>query len=436
MHLRSAWDRVRGSRLLRWVVALLAVVLVIEYIVLPQLGGAGNVAGALVRLPPVLLLVALVLQAMSQASYSLLTRAVLLGDARPGFFTLLRIDLCDLAINNTVPGGGATAAAARFRLLTLCGVQSQNALSAATIQVVGSNLVLAGLFAVGLLAGHGGGSGGRYLSVAGTVVLVLLGLSLICLVILERHLGAAVRAARAAARAVRVIKQNSAEQFVRTIAAEVHLFRTEPRRLGAAVLLASLRYLLSAACLWVLVAAYGHVLNPGELLLAYSLANLVALAPLTPGGLGLVEAVMVPMLVGFGAPNHVAVLGVLSWRIVQFWLPIPLGGLSYLSLRLGALRRQAARNHRSGPAPKTPEPEGSAPKKPAPKKEGSAPKTPEPEGSAPNSPAPNSPAPNAPAPNTPAPNSPAPKKEGSVPKKPGPRTAAAGHRSRGRRRAA
>lgn len=361
LHLRAAWARVRGSRLIRWVAALLAVVLVIEYIVLPQLVGSGNVAAALLRLPPVLVLFALALQALSQASYSLLTRAVLLGDERPGFFTLLRIDLCDLAINNTVPGGGATAAAARFRLLALCGVQSQNALSAATIQVVGSNLVLAGLFAVGLLAGHGGGGGGRYLSVAGTVVLVLLGISLIGLVVLDRQLNAAVRAARAAARAVRVIKQDSAEQFVRTIAAEVHLFRAEPRRLGAAVLLAATRYLLSAACLWVFVAAYGHVLDPGELLLAYSLANLVALAPLTPGGLGLVEGILVPMLVSFGAPDHVAVLGVLSWRIAQFWLPIPLGGLSYVSLRLGILRRTAAGKRVSQRTARKPPPRTAAP---------------------------------------------------------------------------
>ena len=341
LHLRSAWRRVRNSRLLRWTVVILAVVLLFEYVVLPQLVGSDGVFTAVVKLSPVLLLIALLLQTASQASYSLLTRAVLLGDARPGFFTLFRIDLCDLAINNTVPGGGATAAAARFKLLTRCGVRSQDALSAATIQVVGANLVLAALFAAGLLAARGGNAGGRYLGVAGAVVLVLLVVALVVLAVLDRHLAAAVRAARAAARAVRLIKQDAAEQFVRTIAAEVGMFRTEPRRLGAAVLLAALRYLLSAACLWTFVAAYGYVLDPWELLLAYSLANLVALAPLTPGGLGLVEGVLVPMLAGFGAPDHVAVLGVLSWRLVQFWLPIPAGGLAYVSLRLGILRRAA-----------------------------------------------------------------------------------------------
>ncbi|MET4059236.1 uncharacterized protein (TIRG00374 family) [Arthrobacter sp. UYP6] len=342
-HLRSAWRRAEHSRLLRWAAALLAVVLVVEYIVLPQLVSSGNILSALRGLPLMLVLAAVLLEACSLASYSWLTREVLPGGSRPGFFTLFRIDLADLAVNHTVPGGGATSAAARFRLLTRCGVQSEDALSAATVQVVGANLVLAGLFSAGLLAVHGTTAGGRYLTVAGGVVLVLLVISIAMLAVLDRHLAGAVHAVRAMARAIRFVSPVAAERFVRTIAGEVQMFRRDPRRLAAAVVLAALHYVLDAACLWVFLAAYGHVLHPAELLLAYSLANLVALVPLTPGGMGLVEGILVPMIVGFGAPDHVAVLGVLSWRLVQFWLPIPAGGLAYLSLRLGILRRVGRR---------------------------------------------------------------------------------------------
>ena len=352
LHLRAAWHRVEHSRLLRWTVAVLAVVLVIEYVVLPQLVGSGNIVSAVLRLPLSLVLCALFLEAASLAGYSWLTREVLPGDRRPGFFTLFRIDLADLAVNHTVPGGGTTSAAARFRLLTRCGVQSEDALSAATVQVVGANLVLAGLFGLGLLTVHGASAGGRYLTIAGAVVLVLLALSIAVLTVLDRHLAGAVHAVRAVARAVRIVSPASAEQFVRTIAGEVQMLRRDPRRLVAAVVLAALRYVLDAACLWLFLAAFGHVLHPAELLLAYSLANLVALVPLTPGGLGLVEGVLVPMLVAFGAPDHAALLGVLSWRLVQFWLPIPAGGLAYLSLRLGILRRtrKRPRNEGSGAA--------------------------------------------------------------------------------------
>ena len=38
----------------------------------------------------------------------------------------------------------------------------------------------------------------------------------------------------------------------------------------------------------------------------------------------------------FSIPTGAAILGVISWRLVNFWLPIPAGGLAYLSLRARA----------------------------------------------------------------------------------------------------
>ena len=40
-------------------------------------------------------------------------------------------------------------------------------------------------------------------------------------------------------------------------------------------------------------------------------------------------------LAGFGVPPGVALLGVASFRLVNFWLPIPVGAAAYLSLRVG-----------------------------------------------------------------------------------------------------
>jgi len=77
---------------------------------------------------------------------------------------------------------------------------------------------------------------------------------------------------------------------------------------------------------------------------AYGLANVMAVLPITPGGLGVVEGVLVPTLVGFGSPRGIAILGVITYRLVNFWLPIPVGALAYLSLRVepGASRRRRA----------------------------------------------------------------------------------------------
>jgi uncharacterized membrane protein YbhN (UPF0104 family) len=73
------------------------------------------------------------------------------------------------------------------------------------------------------------------------------------------------------------------------------------------------------------------------LIVSFGLANVVAALPVTPGGLGLVEGVLVPSIVGFGAPRGIALLGVVSYRLVNFWLPIPVAGLAYLSLQADSL---------------------------------------------------------------------------------------------------
>jgi hypothetical protein len=43
-------------------------------------------------------------------------------------------------------------------------------------------------------------------------------------------------------------------------------------------------------------------------------------------------------LAGFGVPQETAILGVLGYRLVNFWLPIPVGGIAYLSLRFSGER--------------------------------------------------------------------------------------------------
>jgi hypothetical protein len=44
----------------------------------------------------------------------------------------------------------------------------------------------------------------------------------------------------------------------------------------------------------------------------------------TPGGQGVIEVTLVTITVGFGAPRATAVLAVLGYRIVNYWLPLRL----------------------------------------------------------------------------------------------------------------
>ena len=65
-------------------------------------------------------------------------------------------------------------------------------------------------------------------------------------------------------------------------------------------------------------------------MLAYSGACLLTLIPFTPGGLGFVEAGLTGLLTLAGVSAHDAVVATLAYRLLTFWLPLPLGGIAYL----------------------------------------------------------------------------------------------------------
>jgi uncharacterized protein (TIRG00374 family) len=79
--------------------------------------------------------------------------------------------------------------------------------------------------------------------------------------------------------------------------------------------------------------AVGAGPRPSLVLLAYTTAKLLALIPLTPGGLGFVEAGLVGTLTLAGVPGPAALAATLLYRLVAFWLPIPAGGGAYLLFR-------------------------------------------------------------------------------------------------------
>ena len=110
-----------------------------------------------------------------------------------------------------------------------------------------------------------------------------------------------------------------------------------------------------AACLWVFIWSFGHVISPIDLLTAYGLANILAAIPITPAGLGIIEDVLIPTLVGFGVPHSQAILAVLSYRLINFWIPIPVGGISYASLAVAERRTDSRLSQSPGPEQRQPD---------------------------------------------------------------------------------
>jgi hypothetical protein len=63
--------------------------------------------------------------------------------------------------------------------------------------------------------------------------------------------------------------------------------------------------------------------------LAYAAAQIIALVPITPGGLGIVEASLSGLLVLAGVSGAKAVVATLAYRLASYWLPMLAGGIAY-----------------------------------------------------------------------------------------------------------
>ena len=115
--------------------------------------------------------------------------------------------------------------------------------------------------------------------------------------------------------------------------------RTVRLRDWRVVLISSVaNWALDLACLWASCRAVGVTVHPAALAAIYLGMQLVRQIPLTPGGLGVVEAALLAGLVGAGAANGPAAAAVLIYRLISTWLLIPIG---YLVLAVSHRRGRA-----------------------------------------------------------------------------------------------
>ena len=81
------------------------------------------------------------------------------------------------------------------------------------------------------------------------------------------------------------------------------------------------------------LAAVGTQPRPSLVLLAYVVASFLGMVPITPGGLGFVEAGLVGTLHLAGVGTGDATLATLAYRLVSYWLPMPVGLLALVLFR-------------------------------------------------------------------------------------------------------
>lgn len=304
--------------------------LVLHYLLLPQLAGARRSISVLSGINPLLVVAGVAAEAASLAAYAQLARALLVGPHRPGFMAILRVQIATLGMSHVVPGGGAAATPLGFRLLRRSGVSAPDAGFVLGAQAAGSVAVLNVILWIALVVSIPiRGADTAYLSIAIVGAAVMGGFGLLMFGV-SRGSRRAHRFVEVATGRLRFVDSNALGDFLHDVAQRYRLLTGDRRSMAHVVGWATLQWLADAASLWLFLAALGVFVEPDALLIAFGLANVSATIPLTPGGVGVYEAVLTSSLVGFGVPGAEAILGVLAYRFFEFWLPIPLGVAAYL----------------------------------------------------------------------------------------------------------
>jgi uncharacterized protein (TIRG00374 family) len=425
------WRRARGwlpfvVKPLRRGILIFALVLIIEYLVVPELVSASKDLYLLGRVNAAWLVAGLVLEGLSLFCYGLLTQALLPPGARnPGLSRLFRIDLAAAAVAHVIPAGTLGSAGIGYRLFTDEGIKGNDAAVMMATKGLGSTVVLNVLLWLSLVISIPlAGFHPIYVTVAVIGAVLLLAIATV-FVGITRGAKRASRILHAVGDRIPGLSGDRLEETVLDTATKLSALARDRRTLVLSLTWASLNWLLDAASLWCFVAAFGKFVNPVELFAAYGIANVAGALPLTPGGLGVVDSIAPLLLVSFGVTRSVATLGVLGWRLVNFWLPIPAGAIAYVSLKVprgaGLKAMRAAVSTMVTHADPSPEaalseaaPSDTAPPEPAPPEP--APSEPAPPEPAPSDTAPPEPAPSDTAPPEPAPS---PSSEGREPLSPG-----------------
>jgi uncharacterized protein (TIRG00374 family) len=319
-------------REVRWTIAIFVLFFVFEYLLLPEFASARKSLHLLGHVNVAYLLLGVGLEVLSLGAYAELTHTVLSPEA-PTRFRLLRVNMASLSVSHVVPGGTAPGTAVGYRLLTESGVSGSTAGFGLATQGVGSAVVLNGIFWLALVISIPLRGFHLLYGIAAVAGVLLIGAFAGTVLLITRGQTRAMQVVEALARHMPLVNPETVSSLLQKLADRVHILLADRALLRHAILWAALNWLLDAASLWVFLRAFGNSVFPIDLLVAYGLANILAVIPITPSGLGVVEGVLIPTLVGFNVPKATAILGVISYRLINFWLPIPVGGASYLSLR-------------------------------------------------------------------------------------------------------
>lgn len=248
-----------------------------------------------------------------------------------------RSQLVGNAASLVIPGGAATGAAVQMRMLIAAGVSSPTVASSMPVVALltTASIFATPVFALPAVLAISDPAGELVLAVLlGAIGAALLGTVLAVFLTATRPIeivGGIVQSARN-----RVLRRRPPmDDLPQRLVYERDRIRSRLGEQKSTAILTTLGkvgfdYLALLAAL----AAVGARPNPGLVLVAFTTAQVLRMIPITPGGLGFVEAGLTGTLALAGVDAGQAVVATAAYRLVSYFLPILAGAAAYASFRL------------------------------------------------------------------------------------------------------
>jgi uncharacterized protein (TIRG00374 family) len=326
----------------------LAVIVIIFVRVIPQIGSYSDAATALEEMSATALLIIGLTVVLYLVVYGFPFMAATPGLSYPRSFQL---NQAAFAISNGVPAGGAFGLGVQYAMLASYGVPATTSTAAIGAVGVWSIFVTLGLPVLGLLAIWASGALDPgpyvYIGLLGFAVLVAM---VVIFALVMRSEALAERIGRLATRLARPFMRRFRKGQELDLVPSVLQFRTDTVELVTRrwALITVAQVSVSLTQFLILFAALRGVEGDASttpflvVFGAYAVAQIGIMIPITPGGLGTVDAFMISLLTAMGVPPGDATAATLVWRAASFVPQIAIGVLSLVLWSRRAARTFAA----------------------------------------------------------------------------------------------
>lgn len=130
----------------------------------------------------------------------------------------------------------------------------------------------------------------------------------------------------------RKLSQEKEEELFEDIYTGIGLFGEKKRSTVFAIMAAIVYWMGDIVCFYFVFLSFGFHILWGVLIFTYGVSWFIGMITFIPGGLGVTEGSLGLIFSGLAVPSSIALMSILVFRFFSFWIWVPFGLYSYISL--------------------------------------------------------------------------------------------------------